>query len=100
MVRSKEITDVYDMEVFTDGGEYFGNVEESVLTLNKVTGWRIRATKNSYLSKVLGGAKGVVVPHSMVKSISDVMIISKAAVPSYEEEKPQEATSSEKLEEY
>ncbi len=99
MIRSKNISEVFDMEVFTDGGEYFGRVDETVLALNKVMGWRIKATKNSFLNKVLGGAKGVVVPHSMVKSISDVMIISKAAIPTVEEEKPKEATA-EKLEEY
>ena len=46
----------------------------------------MRATKNSFLNKVLGSAKGVIVPHQLVKSIGDIMIISKAAVPSYEGE--------------
>ena len=72
-------------EVFTDSGEYFGDVEESILTSNKVFGWRVRATKNSFLNKVLGSAKGVIVPNQLVKSIGDIMIISKAAVPSYNE---------------
>jgi sporulation protein YlmC with PRC-barrel domain len=35
---------------------------------------------------VLGSAKGVIVPHQLVKSVGDIMIISKAAVPSYSEE--------------
>lgn len=73
------------MQVFTDAGDYFGDVEEAVLTSNKVAGWRIRATKNSYLSRILGGAKGVVVPHQLVKAVGDVMIISRNAVPNYEE---------------
>jgi len=64
-------------------GEYFGDVEESILTQNKVTGWRIKASRNSFLAKVLGNAKGVIVPHQLVKNIGDVMIISKSAVPSY-----------------
>ena len=34
---------------------------------------------------MLGSAKGVIVPHQLVKSIGDIMIISKAAVPSYSE---------------
>lgn len=74
------------MKVFTDTGEYFGDVEESILTHNKVFGWRVRASKNSFLIKVLGSAKGVIVPHQLVKSIGDIMIISKAAVPNYSEE--------------
>ena len=84
MLKMKKISETYDMKVFTDNGEYFGDIEESILTQNKVFGWRVRATKNSFLNKVLGSAKGVIVPHQLVKSIGDIMIISKAAVPSYE----------------
>jgi len=90
MLKMKKISETYDMRVFTDTGDYFGDVEESILTQNKIFGWRVRATKNSFLSKVLGSAKGVIVPHQLVKSIGDIIIISKAAVPSYnpeEEEK-------------
>ncbi len=93
MLKMKNISETYDMKVFTDNGEYFGDVEESILTQNKVFGWRIKATKNSFLTKVLGSAKGVIVPHQLVKSIGDIIIISKAAVPSYsseEEEKKEE----------
>jgi len=85
MLKMKKVSETYDMRVFTDNGEYFGDVEESILTTNKVFGWRVRATKNSFLNKVLGSAKGVIVPHQLVKSIGDIMIISKAAVPSYSE---------------
>ena len=83
MLKMKKISESYDMKVFTDNGEYFGDIEESILTQNKIFGWRVRATKNSFLNKVLGSAKGVIVPHQLVKSIGDIMIISKAAVPSY-----------------
>jgi len=82
MLKMKKITESYDMKVFTDTGEYFGDIEEAILTQSKISGWRIKATRNSYLSKVLGSAKGVVVPHTLVKSVGDIMIISKAAVPS------------------
>lgn len=83
MLTMKKLTETYDMKVFTDSGDYFGDVEESILTANKVFGWKVRATKNSFLTKVLGSAKGVIVPHQLVKSIGDIMLISKAAVPSY-----------------
>lgn len=84
MLKTKRVTEVYDLRVFTDDGNYFGDVEESILLANKLFGWRIRSTKGSYLSKVLGGAKGVIVPHQLVKNIGDVMIVSRAAVPSYD----------------
>ena len=84
-LNTRNFTEIYSMQVFTDAGDYFGDVEEAVLTSNKVAGWRIKATKNSYLSRVLGGARGVVVPHQLVKAVGDVMIISRNAVPNYEE---------------
>ncbi|MBN2112417.1 PRC-barrel domain-containing protein [Candidatus Woesearchaeota archaeon] len=83
MLKMKKISETYEMKVFTDTGDYFGDIEESIITQTKVFGWRVRATKNSFLNKVLGSAKGVIVPHQLVKSIGDIMIISKAAVPSY-----------------
>jgi len=86
MLKMKKISETFEMKVYTDTGDYFGDVEESILTQNKIFGWRVRATKSSFLAKVLGSAKGVIVPHQLVKSVGDVMIISKAAVPSYNPE--------------
>lgn len=93
MLRLKKISESYNMKVYTDAGEYFGDVEESILTRNKVSGWRIRSTRNSFLSKVLGSAKGVIVPHQLVKSVGDIMIISKTAVPSYSEGEAEETAA-------
>jgi len=92
MLKMKKITESYDMRVFTDTGEYFGDVEEALLSATRIAGWRVRSTKGSFLSKVLGSAKGVIVPHKLVKYMGDIMIISKAAVPSYN---PEEAEGEE-----
>ncbi len=86
MLKLKRVMETYGMKVFTDAGDYFGDVEEAILTSSKVFGWRIRATKNSMLNKFLGSAKGVIVPHQLVKSVGDIIIISKAAIPSYSAE--------------
>jgi len=86
MLNTRNVSEMFSMKVFTDSGDYFGEVEESIIASNKVHSWRIRATKQSYLSQILGGAKGVIVPHNFVKAIGDVMIISKAAMPSYEKD--------------
>lgn len=83
MLKMKKVSETYDMKVFTDNGDYFGDIEESILTQNKIFGWRVKATRNSFLNRILGSAKGVIVPHQLVKSVGDVMIISKAAIPSY-----------------
>ncbi len=84
VLKTKRISDCFSMRVFTDDGFFFGEIEECQLHSNKIHGWRIRATKNSYLNKVLGGAKGVIVPHNLVRSIGDVFVVSRAAIPSYE----------------
>lgn len=83
MLKMKRVSETYEMKVFTDQGDYFGDIEEAILTANKIFGWRVRATKSSFLNKVLGSAKGVIVPHQLVKSLGDIMIINKSAVPSY-----------------
>lgn len=82
----KRITEAYDMRVFTDSGDYFGDIEEAIVTSTKIFGWKVRASKNSILNRVLGSAKGVIVPHQLVKSVGDIMIISKQAMPSYNPE--------------
>jgi hypothetical protein len=32
MLKMKKITETFDMKVFTDSGEYFGDVEEAIVT--------------------------------------------------------------------
>lgn len=89
MLKLKRLSETYDMKVFSDEGDYFGDVEESILTNNKLFGWKIRASKNSFLTRVLGSAKGVIVPHQLVKSVGDIMIISRNAIPQAPEEEKQ-----------
>jgi len=81
MLKMKKITETYDLRVFTDSGEYFGDIEDSIIQGNKVFGWKIKSTKNSFLSRILGSAKGVIVPHQLVKAVGDILIISKTAIP-------------------
>ncbi len=82
MLKMKKVSEVYDLRVFTDSGDYFGDVDDCLVAGNKISGWKIRATKTSYLARVLGSAKGVIVPHQLVKAIGDVLVISRSAVPS------------------
>jgi len=86
MLKLRKITDVYDMKVFDDVGNYMGEIEEAILSMNKVFGWRVKATKSSSLNRILGGAKGVIVPQKFVRAIGDIMIVSKQAIPDYSEE--------------
>lgn len=83
-MRIEKITNVMGKKVYTDAGDYFGTIEEVNLFENKVDGWRIKV--GSHLMGVLGGAKGVIVPHQFVKAVSDIFIINKAALPSQEDD--------------
>lgn len=79
-MRIKKITEVIGTKVYTDSGDYFGEIEEANLQENKIEGWRIKVG-GSVLS-LIGGARGVIIPHQFVRAISDVFIINKAALPS------------------
>ncbi len=86
IMKMKKVTETFDMRAFTDGGDYFGDVDECLIASNKIAGWRIKSAKGSVLSKSLGNAKGVIVPHQLVKAMGDIMIVNRNAVPSYSEE--------------
>ena len=79
-MRVRKVTEVLGKKVYTDSGDFFGVIEEANLFENKIDGWRIKV--GSELGSVLGGARGVVIPHQFVKAVSDIFIISKAALPS------------------
>ena len=93
MLKMKKLSETYDMKVFTDRGDYFGDIEDSILTTNKIFGWKVKATKASFLAKVLGSAKGVIVPHQLVKAVGDIFIVNKASLPIREEEAEEPETA-------
>ncbi len=86
MLKMKNISETANLRTYTDDGLYFGDVEDAIVSKNRIESWKVKATKESFLSKALAGAKGVIIPHQLVKAIGDVMIVSKAAAPSYSEE--------------
>ena len=79
-MRIKKISEVIGTKVYTDSGDYFGEIEEANLSENKIDGWRIKVS-GSVIS-LIGGARGVIIPHQFVRAISDVFIINKSALPS------------------
>lgn len=79
-MRIRKITEVVGLKVYTDSGDYFGEIEEANLSENKIEGWRIKV--GSSVMSLIGGARGVIIPHQFVKAISDVFIINKTALPS------------------
>jgi sporulation protein YlmC with PRC-barrel domain len=81
-MKIRKISEVLGKRVFTDSGEFFGEVEEVNLFENRIDGWRIRVS--NLVTSVIGGARGVIIPHQFVKSIGDVFIINNGALPSAE----------------
>ncbi len=79
-MRVKKVTDVIGTKVYTDSGDYFGEIEEANLQENKIDGWRIKV--GGTIMSLIGGARGVIIPHQFVRAISDVFIINKSALPS------------------
>lgn len=83
-MRIKKITEVMGTKVYTDSGEFFGEIEEANLSENKIDGWRIRV--GGSVISLIGGARGVIIPHQFVKAIGDVFIINKSALPNPDSE--------------
>ena len=79
----KKLSEVIGSKVYTDSGDYFGEVEEASIQDNKVEGWKIRVSGG--MTALISGARGVIIPHKFVSAISDIFIINKVALPSQEE---------------
>ena len=79
MLSIKKVSEVIGKRVFTDSGDFFGEVEEAILFENKVDSWRIRVARE--MAVRLNGARGVIIPHQFVKAIGDVFVINKASLP-------------------
>ncbi len=83
-MRVKKITEVIGFKVYTDSGDYFGEIEEANLLDNKVDGWKIRV--GGSVTSLIGGARGVIIPHQFVRAIGEIFVINKSALPSQESE--------------
>ena len=83
-MKVQKITEVLGTKVYTDAGDFFGEIEEVNLRDNKIDGWKIKITGS--IMSLIGGAKGVIIPHQFVKAIGDIFIINQATLPSQEPE--------------
>ena len=81
MLKIKRLSEVVGKRVYSDSGDLFGAVEEVNLVDNKIDGWRIVVTRESGMIEVLGGARGIIVPHQFIKAIGDILIINRNAIP-------------------
>lgn len=90
MLKVKRVSEVLGKNVYTDAGDFLGQIEEVNLAENKIDGWRIKISGRT--SSLIGGARGIIVPHNFVRAIGDVFIVSKASLPMREEAEIPEET--------
>jgi sporulation protein YlmC with PRC-barrel domain len=79
MLKIKKISAMLGKRVFTDTGDFFGEVENTILAENKIDSWRIRVSRE--MARNLNGARGVIIPHQFVKAVGDVFVINGANLP-------------------
>jgi sporulation protein YlmC with PRC-barrel domain len=82
MLKIKKISEALGKKVYTDEGDFFGEIEEVNLSGNKVDSWRIRIAAQT--ANLFNGARGVIIPHNFVKSVGDVFLVNTLAMPSQE----------------
>ena len=103
-IQVASISETLSKDVFTDKGRYCGKIEDLECDLKrfKIRSLVVRALKGSYLTKMLGGKKGLIIPYPMLQAISDVVIVKHISTPMAEDvaetgevpeeaEKPEEA---------
>ena len=78
-MRIKKVSEVIGFKVYTDSGDFFGEIEEANMSDNRIEGWRIKVGGN--IMSMIGGAKGVIIPHQFVRAVGDVFLINKSALP-------------------
>ncbi len=86
-IRIASVSQTWNKDVFTDKGFYCGKVEDVECDLKrfKLRSLVISAVKGSYLSKMLGNKKGLIIPFPMVEAIGDIVIIKHISGPMTEE---------------
>ena len=87
-ITVKNMTEMFGKDVFTNKGVYAGKVADVEVDLAKfrTRALIVEAAKGSFLSSIVGGKRGVIIPYQLVDSIGDVVIIKHIASPTMPEE--------------
>ncbi|MCX7829427.1 MAG: PRC-barrel domain-containing protein, partial [Thermanaerothrix sp.] len=87
-ITVKNLSEIFGKDVFTTRGVYCGKVEDVELSLQKfrIRSLLIEAAKGSFLSGIVSGKRGVILPYQLVESVGDVVIIKHITAPSLAEE--------------
>lgn len=82
------IAEMFGKDVFTGKGLYCGKISDLEFDLArfKIRSVVIEAEKGSFLGKMVGGKKGIIVPYPMVQAVADIVIIKHLVAPEMTEE--------------
>jgi sporulation protein YlmC with PRC-barrel domain len=98
-ITVKNLSEVLNRDVFTTKGAYCGRVVDLEINLSKfrLKSLVIEAGRNSFLSNLVGGKKGVIIPYTLVENVGDVVIIKHITTPNIPEEKEEAGTEAESI---
>lgn len=87
-IKIASVSETWMKDVFTDKGQYAGKVEDVECDLKrfKIRSLIVKAAKSSYLGKMLGDKKGLIIPFPMVNAIGDIIIVKHISAPVTEED--------------
>ena len=87
-IKVASVSETWARDVFTDKGAYCGKIEDLECDLKrfKLRSLVVRAMKGSYMSRMLGSKKGVIIPFPMVEAIGDIVIIKHITAPDSDED--------------
>ena len=90
-ITVKNISDVFSKDVFTNRGVFCGVVSDIDINLSKfrINSLVVETSKGSFLSDMIGGKKGVIIPYQLVINVGDVVIIKHITPSAMPETEPQ-----------
>ena len=88
-ITVKNVSEVFGKDVFTSKGVYAGKVADIEISLSKfrINALVVETAKGSFLSNMVGGKRGVIVPYNLVDNVGDVVIIKHISIPQAAAEK-------------
>ena len=75
VLNIRKISETTRSKVYTEDGYFLGEVEDAIISDNKIYGWKIRVLDHDLSRR---GIKGLIVPHQLIKAMGQIWIISKA----------------------
>jgi sporulation protein YlmC with PRC-barrel domain len=71
----RKVSETTRSKVYTEDGYFLGEVEDAIISDNKIYGWKIKVLDPDLSRR---GIKGLIVPHQLIKAMGQIWIISKA----------------------